>query len=103
MSYQLVLQINGESLADFDAMVRLENELIVELKDIGEVDGHDMGCGEINIFILAADPLAAFDRAKPILKRIGSLADVKCAFRSLAGDSYTNIWPENSKEEFIVA
>jgi len=55
MSYQLVLQVRGESLSDFDAMMNLEQELAVELDDIAEVDGHDMGCGEINIFILTSN------------------------------------------------
>lgn len=103
MNYQLVLQVNGESLADFDAMVNLEQELSVELKDLAEVDGHDMGCGEINIFIIASNPVTAFEKAKPVLKRHGLLAKVKSAFRSLAEDEYTTIWPENSTEQFSVA
>lgn len=103
MNYQLVFQVNGESLADFDAMVNLEQELSVELKGIAEIDGHDMGCGEINIFILAANPVAVFERAKPVLARHGLLAEVKSAFRLLAEDGYTTIWPENSTEEFLIA
>lgn len=103
MDYQLVLQFNGDSLSDFDAMVNLEQELSVELKDIAEVDGHDMGCGEINIFMIASNPVAAFEKVKSVLKRHGLLAEVKSAFRSLSEDGYTTIWPENSTLEFSVA
>lgn len=34
MNYQLVLQLNGGSFADFDAMLSLEQELSIELTDI---------------------------------------------------------------------
>ena len=103
MNYQLVLQVDGESPADFDAMVNLEHELTFELKDIAEVDGHDMGCGEINIFIMTSNPVAAFKKAKSVLDRHGLLAEVKSAFRLLSEDDYTTIWPENSTEKFSVA
>jgi hypothetical protein len=39
MNYQLVLQFRGDSLADYDGMVALENELIEELGDSADVDG----------------------------------------------------------------
>lgn len=103
MNYQLVLQISSGSLADFDAMVNLEQELSVELKDIAEVDGHDMGCDEINIFIMASNPVAVFERAKSVLDRRGILDEVRSAYRLLSEDSYTTIWPKNSTEEFSVA
>jgi hypothetical protein len=103
MNYQLVLQFRGELLADFDAMMKLEDELSVHLKDIAEVDGHDMGCGEMNIFILTSDPLSVFERAKPSLERHKLLADVKAGFRPLSDDTYTAIWPENSTGECLVA
>ncbi len=38
MDYQLVLQFRGDSLADYDAMVALENELIAELGDSADVE-----------------------------------------------------------------
>lgn len=62
-----------------------------------------MGCGEINIFILTSDPVATFGEVKFVLDRRGLLAEVKSAFRLLSEDNYTNIWPENSCEEFSVA
>ena len=52
MDYQLVFQFRGDSLQDFDAMVALEDELIAELGDSANVDGHDFGAGTGNIFSL---------------------------------------------------
>jgi hypothetical protein len=103
MSYQLVLQVRGESLSDFDAIMSLEQELAIELDDIAEVDGHDMGCGEINIFILTSNPEAAFEKSKASLLKHKLLSRVKVGFRLLSEDSYTTIWPVNSVDEFLVA
>lgn len=103
MSYQLVLQVRGESLSDFDAMINLERELAIDLDDIAEVDGHDMGCGEINIFILTSNPGAVFERSKPTLDKHQLLSHVKVGCRLLSEDIYTTIWPEKSVDEFLVA
>ncbi|MYM27200.1 ABC transporter [Duganella sp. CY15W] len=103
MNYQLVLQVRGESLSDFDAMMDLEQELAVKLGDIAEVDGHDMGCGEINIFILTSNPEAAFEKSKPCLIKHKFLNRIKSGFRALSEDTFTTIWPENLADEFIVA
>ncbi|QYG06581.1 hypothetical protein [Janthinobacterium sp. PAMC25594] len=103
MSYQLVLQVRGDSLGDFDVMMNLEKELSIELNDIVDVDGHDMGCGEINIFILATNPTAVFEASKPILDRFKLLHDVKAGYRLLSDDIYTTIWPDGSTDDFLVA
>lgn len=103
MSYQLVLQVRGDSLVDFDVMMNLERELSIELNDIAEVDGHDMGCGEINIFILTTNPTVVFEASKPILDRFKFLNDVKAGYRLLSDDVYTTIWPNDSTDEFLVA
>lgn len=103
MEYQLVLQLQGECLIDFDALISLEEDLSRQLSDIAEVDGHDMGCNEMNIFILTSNPLVAFSQAKPVLERHDLLSAVKAAFRLLTEDAYSNIWPKGSEVEFLVA
>lgn len=102
MNYQLVLQIRGESLADFDAMMNLEKQLYLDLNGIAEVDGHDMGCDEINVFILTSDPLTTFEQSKAALTRLELLHNVKAAYRLVLQDSFITIWPENSTHKFSV-
>ena len=102
MKYQLVLQFCGDSLADYDAMIALEDALIEQLRGIAEVDGHDMGSGEWNIFIFTSDPAATFHRARPLLERRHQLQSVTAAFRELEGEQFKLIWPEDSDEEFRV-
>ena len=100
MDYQLVFQFRGDSLQDFDAMVTLEDELIAELGDSADVDGHDCGSGETNIFIFTSDPAATFGRARPVLDRRQQLQAVTAAYREVGGERYTVIWPEGSRAEF---
>ena len=58
MKYQLVLQFSADSLTDYDRLVSLEDKLIEELSGSANIDGHDFGSGEFNIFILSDEPAA---------------------------------------------
>jgi len=103
MRYQLVLQFRGDSLSDYDALVALENELISDLGATARVDGHDLGSGEANIFILTSDPRQTFRQAMPCLERSGRLQQAKAAFRDVGSDCFTVIWPAGSNEKFMLA
>ncbi len=102
MRYQLVLQMQGASPAHYDALIALEDRLLGALDDSAEVDGHDIGSGESNIFILTDDPRQAFDQCRPILESAGLLSSVRAAFRDHGEDQYAVIWPLDDKGEFTV-
>ena len=68
--YQLVLQLPSNIVPDFDAMVAIEDELIERLSGIAEVDGHDIGSGTINYFVLTTKPKQAFERAKSVFEML---------------------------------
>ncbi len=102
MDYQLVLQFSGDSIKDYDTMLSLEDDLATQLGDVADVDGHDVGSGETNIFIITADPIAAFRRSQAALKRNLRMQGVTAAYRPVDGDKYTVIWPEGSKKEFVI-
>src|ERR1035437_3092630 len=91
MKHQLVFQFEGE---DYDALVGIEDALVVGLGLSAEVDGHDMGSGESNIFIITENPVATFKKARDIL-RVGGLlpATFKVASRPLNAEIYTILWP----------
>jgi hypothetical protein len=57
MKYVFVIQWPGSSTEDYDSMVEIENLLISGLSDGNNVDGHDVGSGEVNIFIETDNPL----------------------------------------------
>jgi hypothetical protein len=100
--HQLVLQFAANTIRDYDDLVTLEQQLIATLGD-GAVDGHDMGSGEANIFILASDPQNTFQRLIPVLQRTGRLADVTAAYRATDSNRYHVLWPTNSSRQFSVA
>ena len=83
MDYQVVLQFRGDSLEDLDATVAMADDLIKELGDSADVDGHDVGSGETNIFIFTSDPEATFHRARPVLERRQQLQSVTVAYREV--------------------
>jgi hypothetical protein len=103
MDYQFVLQFCGDSLADYGAMVALENELITVLGDSAQVDGHDVGSGEVNIFIITADPVRTFQQLRVVLERKRCLGAVTAAYRSVDGEEYTVVWPQGRSGKFRVA
>jgi hypothetical protein len=102
MDYQLVLQCKSDSLADRNLMVALENKLIEMLSDIAEIDGHDVGSGETNIFILTSAPLPTFERTKAVLERAGLLDVVSAAYRPVAGKAFAVLRPHH-QQAFSVA
>ncbi|KQV54991.1 MULTISPECIES: hypothetical protein [unclassified Duganella] len=103
MQYQLVLQVPADSLEGFDALLEFEDRLISELAGAGDVDGHDFGSGEINFFIITANPNLAFERCVDLLSHVGLLHHVVAAYRSLNSDEYSVVWPKTFHGEFNVA
>ena len=94
MKYQLVIQLSGD---DLDALVRLEEAVAERLGDLGNVDGHDIGRGEMNVFILTNEPRRAFDRIRPTL-----VGDFAAAYRRVDADSYVVLFPPG-REGFDVS
>ena len=103
MQYQLTLQFRGDAFDSYDAMIALEEDLIAALVDSAEVDGHDVGSDETNIFVVTSDPAAAFAVAKPVLQLAGLLDTVTAAYREINGERYVVIWPEQWSGLFRVA
>ena len=102
MMYQLVLQFRGGSLADYDAMIALEDRLTGDLGHSAKVDGHDCGADETNIFIFTSDPVTAFWKVRHTLEREGRLQALTAAYRAVEGQHYTVLWPKDSSGEFTV-
>lgn len=102
MEYQLVLQFKRDSLKDFDAMIALEEELTETLGNSADIDGHDVGSGETNIFIFTSDPLSTFQKARTVIERRQMINNLTAAYRDMNGERYAVIWPEDLDIEFRV-
>lgn len=65
--------------------------------DLGIVDGHDIGSGEMNIFIHTDEPLSAFDRSKHLLAAQNAWQGLKAGYRDFDEDVYTSMDPDELK------
>ena len=102
MKYQLVLQFPAKSEDDFDNLIALEDELIEELGDSAEVDGHDFRADEMNIFIITEKPADTFEKIQPLLSKKENFDDLTAAFRDLESEDYTTVWPRDFTKKFRV-
>lgn len=102
MKYQLVLQFPIAENFDFDALIELETKLTFELGSEHDVDGHDLGSGEMNIFIHTNNPNNAFAKVNALLS--GQLASsLKAAYRIVGTDQFIWLHPAANEEAFHVA
>lgn len=100
MKYQLVLQFPCHTIEDYDALIEFEDKLIdsVALRGMVNVDGHDSGSSEMNLFLHTNDPAESF---RKIMAHVESplLNEMKAGFRELNQEAdYQPIWPEQLTE-----
>jgi hypothetical protein len=96
MKYQLVLQWDVPfPIENLDDLVAIEDLLIGELAGAGEVDGHDLGTVQANVFIHTDTPQRIFSALQPALASRNLLAHTRAAYRALEGDRYTILWPRD--------
>ena len=96
--YQLVLEFEGDSLEGFDRVIGFEDLLVTALAS-DEVDGHDVGQGILNIYILTDDPRRCFSEAMRALDG-AEPAPTAAAFRAKKEGSYVRLWPANDSSPF---
>jgi len=82
-------------------MIEVEDALIERLSEESEIDGHDAGSGEVNIFILTDDPERTFNEVKAILGSRDFWVDARVAYREVSMSKYskyTILWPKDLTE-----
>lgn len=94
MNYQLVIQFPETLPGGLDELIKIEDELAMEVTN-ADVDGHDTGSGEINIFILTENPIDTFEQTKNVLmKKTQLMSHASIAYRRLDEEDYICLWPE---------
>jgi hypothetical protein len=101
-THQLVVQFPADAFVDFDAMVSFEDSLYEILGDRHEVDGHDIGSGEVNFFVFTDDPRAAFAEIQEGLGDRLSHPLARAATRLTNGDEYELLWPVGDTRTFTI-
>ncbi len=97
--YQLVVQFAGDFFPSFDAMVAFEDDLIATLPTSHVVDGHDIGSGTTNFFILTDFPVAAYRAVRRRTTRAMERR-MRIAYRPAREDTFTNLWPRRDPRPF---
>lgn len=93
MTYQLVLQFPQSGSAGFETMVSIEHVLSEALSGSSEVDGHDIGSDEFNIFIWTDDPAGAFAEIERLPAIRPFLGCLRAAHRPADSETFTPIHP----------
>lgn len=94
MTTQLVLQFEADrGLDSFNKLVSFEEVLSSLLGGMAEVDGHDFGAGEMNIFILTDQPIASFNLVQQTDRSLRPDGEMKAAYRQLDKEDYICLWP----------
>ncbi len=81
-------------LGSYEKLIEIENLIVDKLGKLGEVDGHDVGSEEMNIFILTDNPRACFEWVKSILESGDTWASVRVAYREMSGNKYEVLLPK---------
>jgi hypothetical protein len=102
MKFQVVLQWPATSMSDFDGMVEIEDLLVEKLSEQCDVDGHDFGSEETNIFVHTHDPLRAFEEIRIILSGHKLWPHARIAYRRVDGTEYAVLWPQGGATTFNV-
>ena len=101
MNYLLILQFPITESFGLDQMVELEEMLEALLEDSDDVDGHDIGVDEMNIFIFTTAPRIALNRVFRI-HDLKALPGFAAAYRAVDEELYTRLYPEGCDVPFTV-
>ena len=96
--YRLVLAFYDHDLENYACVVALETKLEAELLS-GEVDGHDVGGGVVNIFIDSREPMRCFEEAMLIINDMEPKLNA-AGYRDIEEEDYVRLWPEGDITPF---
>jgi hypothetical protein len=98
MRYQLVVQIRPANPGDLNRLVNWEDALIEHLATSAEVDGHDLGAGEFNIFLFTDDPSGTLGSIQSLPETTSLSPSIAAAYRPVDGEDYIVLWPPDSTQ-----
>ncbi len=93
MEYQLVAQFQFHASTNIDQYIRLEDAIVANVGSSAIVDGHDIGSGEFNIFILTNKPDMTFGTVKVVAESMGVEQRMRIAYRHAEEEQFTVLWP----------
>src|SRR5262245_23254635 len=101
---QLIVQFACTQISDYDRFMQVEETLIQAFSqnDYAEVDGHDVGQGRFNIYILPKGAWGpVIERVEAFLKLRGVLNEALIV-KQLESEKYIVVWPKDFDGNFEV-
>jgi hypothetical protein len=96
MKYQLVMQFDEELDGGLNKLIVVEDILEENLSSIADVDGHDIGNGQMNIFIFTDSPSEVLKEILIIFTEEPKLVSaMRIAYREVVGNQFIYLWPTN--------
>jgi hypothetical protein len=103
MQYLLVIQFPEKLENSFERLIEIEDIFIEKLSELADIDGHDVGSGQMNIFIHTNQPLEIFEQIKNILIPMeDAFLNMKAAYRKFDEDDFTCLWPARLTEFKVI-
>lgn len=103
MRYQLVFRFRKAAFETPAAVLALERAFAEALGGKAQLDGHDTGTRDIDLFLLSEEPDSAFRRCKPALEAASLLDKVVVAHRLEGGARFKVLWPLKYGRKFKLA
>jgi len=100
MRYLLVIQFHETYFASHADLVAFEDRLIASMPRTCIVDGHDIGSGTTNFFVLTDAPMAAHKAFRKYLGKNAVERHVRISHRGVSGETFTNLWPFRDARPF---
>ena len=78
-------------------LLNIENTINQGLGPVGMVDGHDIGAGEMNVFIFTNNAKAAFDKTMSLIQGMYDLKGLIVGYRKFEEEDDTPMSPPGSE------
>jgi hypothetical protein len=94
---RIAVQLSVTDSTNFDSFIQIEDALTLAFLGgaSATVEGHDIGRGKFNIFLVAKGPLdSVVYRIKAVLDELGVLKHATIACRPPMQGGYSVVWPE---------
>lgn len=100
MRYQVIFQFPETFFDTHDELVAFEDKFIASMPNTCHADGHDIGSGTTNFFVLTNSPLAALKHFRSHLGTNKVENNLRVSYREVGGEAYTNLWPFRDPRPF---
>ena len=96
--FQLVLEFDGDTSEHLLRTSSVEDALIESITT-GQVDGHDIGGGCMNIFLFCAEPQRCFEEVLARLTELNYLPTA-AGYRKTGSEAFVRAWPKGERTPF---